>query len=392
MNNFKSIFESELPSKIVQKIQETIYIKKNLLVQRGTLIINKNNKSNSQKKCLIVLTSSHIYYACCVVEDTIEYLCIKSKAKINISWLRSIFYRKKNQVKGENQFFFELVIGKKSVVFSSFNYEEFNRWVMNISYLTLQNNFYKKYRIESEIGYGGSARVYKIIDTNTGQAYSCKKFDKERIRYGREFKDLLNEITILRTLKNHPNILDLLEIQETEHSVYIITELLEGGKVIVHDKKYTIYDIKSIATAVLSALVHMNSHHIMHRDLKPHNILLKYKDRPLQENSIKIIDFGLSAFYNNNEQLYKNCGTVGYLAPENIARSKEITLNPVSDIFTLGIILYNALTGTRLFIRSDEQSTILANKRADINYSHNTIRDIPAPRNIISASSFEENA
>ena len=392
MDSFKSIFQHELPSKIVQKIKETIYIKKTQLVQKGTLLIARKNNQNAQKRCTMILTTSHLYYAESDIEAADDKICIKSKAKIHISWLRSIFYSKKDYTTGKSQFFFELVKGKKSVVFSSSNFEEFNHWVMNISYLTVQTNFIKKYELESEIGHGGSARVYRIIDTNTGTAYACKKFYKESLYYGTEFKDLLKEITILRTLKGHPNIVDLIEIQETENSIYIITELLEGGRVTVRGERYTINDIKAIAGAVLSALVYMNGHDIVHRDLKPGNILLQYKDKPVAENVIKVIDFGIATFYKDNEQRYKNCGTVGYLAPENIARSKDIVINPISDVFTLGIILYNALTGTRLFIKSDERSTINANKKAYINFSHHTIRDIPLPCKFISKNFVKGNA
>lgn len=384
MTSFVSIFDYESRAKIVQKAEERISIKKDDLVQIGYLHLFRNNSDRSKKKYVLVLTRSSLYYVNGEIKFEREETTFKSRARIDISWLRTAYYVKKDPVCDDNQYFFEMIKGNKSVIFCCTDFEEYIKWVNNLSYLTIQSNFSKKYKLGKGLGEGASARVYSLLGINSNITLACKKFSKKGLGEHFGLDNLVKEITILRTLKGHPNIVDLIEVQETENSIYLITELLEGGRVTKRDKKYNVDDSTAIGYAVLSAIVHMNNHMVVHRDLKPGNILLKYANQPIAENQIKVIDFGISTFYNNQNQPFKSCGTIGYLAPENITSEKNVKVSPISDVFSLGVILFNALTGTRLFIKSDEQSTVMANRQAEINFYNNDIKPLHLNRKIIS--------
>lgn len=118
--------------------------------------------------------------------------------------------------------------------------------------------------------------MYDVERQIDGQRFAVKAFSKAYIKAQDRGRDsLINEIQILKTI-NHPNIIELLEVHETEKSLYLVMELLEGGEISKinkgkPDQESNFYILKSI----LKALVHLDSLGIMHRDLKPNNIILK---------------------------------------------------------------------------------------------------------------------
>ena len=96
---------------------------------------------------------------------------------------------------------------------------------------------------------------------------------------------------------------------------------------------------------ILEALAYMNDKKIMHWDLKPDNMILKYKDK-LENCTLKLVDFGLATVYDIPEYLFKRCGTPGFVAPEviNAPSGKNIHYSPKCDVFSAGVIFYILLT------------------------------------------------
>lgn len=139
---------------------------------------------------------------------------------------------------------------------------------------------------------------------------------------------------------NHENIVKLYEVFETESSIYLVLELLEGGELfqrIPFMKNYDNTDIKTLMKNLLSALSHLHERGIMHRDIKPDNILL---ETGKNDYDIRIADFGLAAFI-DEEILYKRCGTPGFIAPEIISyKEGDKMYNEKCDIFSAGLIFY----------------------------------------------------
>lgn len=152
----------------------------------------------------------------------------------------------------------------------------------------------------------------------------------------------------------HENIVKLYEVYETNNSIYLVMELLEGGELfqrIPFMNNYENTDIKTLMKNLLSALSHMHEKGIMHRDIKPDNILL---ESAKNDYEIKIADFGLAAFVNDDEILYKRCGTPGFIAPEIISYKEGGQMyNEKCDIFSAGLIFYILIYGKSPFISTN---------------------------------------
>jgi serine/threonine protein kinase len=175
-----------------------------------------------------------------------------------------------------------------------------------------------------------------------------KAFSKAYVKSQDRGRDsLINEIQILQGL-HHPNIMEAIEIHESSNSLYLVMELLEGGEICSFQKgKLDQESTSHILRSILKALVHLDIKGIMHRDLKPDNIIFKKKDCSASENTVKLVDFGLASRCDVDNYLFRRCGTPGFIAPEVINSKKDDTtmFSTKCDIFSAGVIFYFMLTG-----------------------------------------------
>lgn len=153
---------------------------------------------------------------------------------------------------------------------------------------------------------------------------------------------MFNEIEIMRTL-DHENIIKLYEVHETEKSIYLVQELVVGKCLQDVLKKSNFKEecsgvkVVNMIRSILDALNYVASKGIMHRDLKPDNILVD------KDFKIKIIDFGLATFVDVPEYIFKKCGTPGYIAPEVFkydVKNPATNYNQQCDVFSAGCILF----------------------------------------------------
>ena len=151
---------------------------------------------------------------------------------------------------------------------------------------------------------------------------------------------MLNEIDIMRAL-DHEHIIKLCEVFETEKSIYLVLELIQGKSLQEVLKKSGFKEnearVANVISSILDALAYMASKGIMHRDLKPDNILLDKGDK------VKIVDFGLATFIDLPEYIFKKCGTPGYIAPEVFKYDQKnlaTAYNDHCDVFSAGCILF----------------------------------------------------
>ena len=153
----------------------------------------------------------------------------------------------------------------------------------------------------------------------------------------------LKEIQVLRELE-HPNIIKIFEYYIDNKYHYIITELLTGGdlyEAILKFQKFNEKKAAYIIKQILSALNYLHSKGIVHRDIKPENILVqndnnKKNKNYLDEIHIKLIDFGASNFFKENEILTLKVGSPYYIAPEVLNKN----YNEKCDIWSAGVMLY----------------------------------------------------
>lgn len=142
--------------------------------------------------------------------------------------------------------------------------------------------------------------------------------------------------------------MSLEEVHESKNSIYLVLELLEGGELLNYissNNNLTIKDYSKVMKCILEALAYMADKKIMHRDLKPDNMILKQKNK-LEFCVLKLVDFGLATVYDIPEYLFKRCGTPGFVAPEviNAPSNENIHYTPKCDVFSAGVIFYILLT------------------------------------------------
>jgi calcium-dependent protein kinase len=160
----------------------------------------------------------------------------------------------------------------------------------------------------------------------------------------------------------------LYEVFESENSLYIVVELLEGGQ--LYDKvkskyKFKPAEVKTVIFTILQGLKEMHSKKIMHRDLKPENILFR------SEGSFEcaIADFGLAEFSEAAEYLFVRCGTPGYVAPEVInIKDMKTKYEPICDMFSLGLIFHILLLGVSAFPGKTYNEVLAQNRASNITF------------------------
>lgn len=218
----------------------------------------------------------------------------------------------------------------------------------------INTGLYDDFRIEERIGSGGFGKVFKVTRRSDQTQFAAKVFSKSHLlSKPRGLRSLVNEISLMRSLDSE-EFVQFKAVYETERSVYLIMELLEGGEIFSRFPQQTFSreDIKYLTRTLLQAISELQERNLIHRDLKPGNIMLKYADKKLLDNKIKIIDFGLSsAVDGTGHNLFSVCGTPGFIAPEfaTLTRSQieEATPEDFSncDVFSVGSILFYLLTG-----------------------------------------------
>ncbi|MDY5502490.1 MAG: Stk1 family PASTA domain-containing Ser/Thr kinase, partial [Gemmiger sp.] len=198
-----------------------------------------------------------------------------------------------------------------------------------------------RYQIESLVGMGGMANVYRGTDTKTGNAIAVKVLKEEFLdneELVRRFKNESKAISIL----SHPNIVKVYDVSVTDRLQYIVMEYVDGITLKEYLKQrggaLTWKETVHFATQVLSALQHAHSKGIIHRDVKPQNIML------LADGSIKMMDFGIARFSRAQSQTVsdKAIGSVHYISPEQAKGDKT---DARTDIYSVGVMLYEMLSG-----------------------------------------------
>jgi eukaryotic-like serine/threonine-protein kinase len=200
-----------------------------------------------------------------------------------------------------------------------------------------------RYRIERKLGAGGMADVYLAEDQELGRRVAIKILNGRHANDGQFIERFRREAKNAAAL-NHPNIVSIYDRGEAEDTYYIAMEFLDGRtlkELIVGHGQAPVRVAVEYARQILSALRFAHRHGIVHRDIKPHNVLV---DR---EGRVKVTDFGIArAGTSQMTETGSIVGTAQYLSPEQ-ARGGEVDQR--SDLYSLGVVLYELLTGKTPF-------------------------------------------
>ena len=214
------------------------------------------------------------------------------------------------------------------------------------------------YKIVNKLGKGSFGSVFKVKHKITGEIRAMKIIKNTSVddRAGVDNVKFLKEIQVLKEL-DHPNIIKIFEYYVDNKNHYIITELITGGELyetIAKSHKFNEKKAAFIMKQILSALNYLHSKGIVHRDIKPENILVQNIDKKknkMEEIHIKLIDFGASNFFKENEILKLKVGSPYYIAPEVLNKN----YNEKCDIWSAGVVLYVMLTGKFPFVGQTSQ-------------------------------------
>ncbi|XP_022044559.2 serine/threonine-protein kinase 36 isoform X2 [Acanthochromis polyacanthus] len=197
------------------------------------------------------------------------------------------------------------------------------------------------YHVLELVGEGSFGRVHKGRKRFTGQVVALK-FMPKLGRSEKELRSLKREIHIMRDLQ-HPNIVQLFDSFETETEVVVVTEYAEGQlfQILEDDGSLPENQVREIACQLVSALYYLHSHRILHRDMKPQNILLG------KSGVVKLCDFGFARAMSVSTLVLTSIkGTPLYMSPELV---EEKPYDHTADLWSLGCILYELHTGAPPF-------------------------------------------
>jgi len=209
------------------------------------------------------------------------------------------------------------------------------------------------YRIASKIGAGGMGEVYRATDTRLGRDVALKVLPADMARDPDRLARFRREARAVATL-NHPHIVTIFSVEEADGIHFLTMELVEGQSLdhLIPDSGLPVERIVEIAAALADALAAAHEKGIVHRDLKPTNVMVTTDGR------VKVLDFGLAKDMRADDPSGATqtsagftavgviMGTPSYMSPEQIAGRE---LDHRTDIFSLGIILYEMASGRRPF-------------------------------------------
>ncbi|HJZ58090.1 MAG TPA: serine/threonine-protein kinase, partial [Gemmataceae bacterium] len=220
------------------------------------------------------------------------------------------------------------------------------------------------------VGKGGMGSVYKATDQDTGNVVAVKVLDVDLSANPELLYRFVQEFQAAAKLE-HPNIVRAIDFGSDGPLSYMVSEFVEGvnlGEMIAERGRMAEDDAVRIITQIAQALHYAHAGRVIHRDVKPDNVLIR------TDGVAKLADFGLAKDYDNDQGLTlpaRGLGTPHFMAPEQYRDAKNA--GTACDIYALGATLYNAVTG-RLPFEGCESLVALAKKAKG---------DIPAPRELV---------
>ena len=247
-----------------------------------------------------------------------------------------------------------------------------------------------KYLIVNEVGRGSTGVVYLSHDPYYGRDVAIKVYnieasgDDERARVTR--KMFLSEAHMVGML-HHPNILPIYDAGEENGHCYIVTEHVHGARTLAAycrpDNLLRIDDVVEIMFKCAKALHYAHSRGVIHRDIKPSNLMLT------QDSDVRIIDFGIALVADSEiSRIEGIAGSPSYMSPEQV---QSIDLTNRSDLYSLGGVMYELLTGTRPFRAGN-----LAKLLHQIVYAtpppiHTLREDVPEDLEVVVATAMQKD-
>ncbi len=209
------------------------------------------------------------------------------------------------------------------------------------------------YDLEETLGRGHFAIVKLARHVFTGQKVAVKVIDKNKLD-DISRAHLFQEVRCMK-LVQHPNVVRLYEVIDTQTKLYLILELGDGGDmydyIMQHENGLTEELARDYFSQIVSAISYCHKLHVVHRDLKPENVIFFKK-----LGIVKLTDFGFSNLYRPGEKLETSCGSLAYSAPEILLGDSYDA--PAVDVWSLGVLLYMLVCGEPPFNETNDSETL----------------------------------
>ena len=310
--------------------------------------IYKKGEGNKLKKYYLVLIDKDIYY----------YKSSQKSDVLGMHNLSGCFFKENPSEKINEKLYycFSIMFPKKErkyYVNSSEIYENFIKALKkSFGYL----NFFDYYEMLDDLGEGIFGAVKLGVEKKTNQRVAIKIIKKKKTKET-DIELVRNEIDIMK-LCYHPYVVHLLDHFENGDYIFIVMEYIKGGSLTdyMKSKKYNFTERRAaeIIYQLAKGLKYLHRYGIIHRDLKPDNIMLTEAS---DKGDIKIMDFGLSKILGKKEKTTDGFGTLTFVSPEVLIRKPY---NKEVDIWSLGVILYNMLSGDLPFDDPDDDEQKIA--------------------------------
>lgn len=244
-----------------------------------------------------------------------------------------------------------------------------------------------RYEIQEVIGVGGMAVVYKAYDNIDDRTVAVKILKEEYLaneEFRRRFKNESKAIAVL----SHPNIVKVFNVSYGDRLQYIVMEYVEGitlKEYIEQQGRLGIKETVHFTMQILRALQHAHDKGIVHRDIKPQNIML------LSNGNIKVTDFGIARFsYSDTKTMTDSAiGSVHYISPE---QARGDTTDDRADIYSVGVVMYEMLTGQLPFQSDNSVSVALMQLQSDPKRPRELNSSIPVGLEQIIMHAMQKNA
>jgi CRP-like cAMP-binding protein len=227
-----------------------------------------------------------------------------------------------------------------------------------------------KYSIIEKIAVGGSSIIYRGVHSVLNIPVAIKML-KHELAMEHDFTELFkNEAKTIAQL-NHPNIVKVYDIEERYKTIFIIMEYLDGmllKNMLLDMPKPSLSRILDITMQVCYGLEYAHNHGIIHQDINPANIFVQ------SNGQVRIIDFGLACYLGCVDSNFLFPGTLFYISPEQL---RGDPIDERTDIYSLGITVYEMITGNKPFSGNDMKSVMNAHMNEDIPDTRVMLPDLP---------------
>lgn len=228
-----------------------------------------------------------------------------------------------------------------------------------------------RYRIDHPIARGGMSTVYRCVDERLGRAVAAKVM-AERYQEDPVFLNRFKREARAMAQLNHPNLVNVYDFSTSGDDVFLIMELITGGtlrELLAERGPMPPHAATAVMRAVLTGLSVIHARGLVHRDIKPDNVLINGDHR------VKLADFGLiratSASTHSTDSIV---GTVSYISPEQVS-GEDIT--PASDVYSAGVVFFELLTGTTPFSGDTPLAHAMARLENDVPAPSSRIEGVP---------------